>query len=53
MSGLPYRASVDDIIQFFLPEVTCVSARIVMNRDQRPSGEAIAEFETELEARYK
>ena len=51
MGGIPYRTSVDDIIQFFLPEVQCSSARIILNRDERPSGEAVAEFETEFEAR--
>jgi len=51
MGGIPYRATVDEIIDWFQPEARCASARILRNRDNRPSGEAIAEFDTEDEAR--
>ncbi len=51
MGGIPYRATVEEIEHFFLPEATCSSVRIMKNRDNRPSGEAIVEFDTEEEAR--
>lgn len=51
MGGLPFRASVDDIIDWFRPEADCVYARILRNRDNRPSGEAVAEFASEDEAK--
>lgn len=47
MAGLPFRATEQEIIDFFAPEADCVAARIILNRDGRPSGDAIAEFETE------
>ncbi len=46
MGGLPYRATVRDIIDWFRPESECAHVRILMNRDGRPSGEALAEFDT-------
>ncbi len=47
MGGLPFRASVREIIDWFRPESECAHVRVLMNRDGRPSGEALAEFETE------
>ncbi len=47
MGGLPYRATVRDIMDWFRPESECAHVRIIMNRDGRPSGEALAEFESE------
>ena len=52
MGGIPYRATADEIADWFQPEAHCLNARILKNRDNRPSGEAFAEFETEDEARY-
>ncbi len=46
MGGLPYRATVRDIMDWFQPEAECVHVRIIMNRDGRPSGEALAEFDS-------
>ena len=51
MGGIPYRANVEDIVDWFLPEARCTGAQILKNRDNRPSGEAIAEFDNEEEAR--
>ncbi len=50
MSGLPFRATEDEMIDFFKPEADCVGARVIFNREGRPSGEAVAEFETEEQA---
>jgi len=47
MQGLPYRASEQEIKDFFLPDAECVGVRIILNREGRPSGDAIAEFETD------
>ena len=47
MGGLPYRASVREIMEWFLPESECSHVRVLMNRDGRPSGEALAEFDSE------
>ena len=47
MGGLPYRASVRQIMDWFQPEADCVHVRVLMNREGRPSGEALAEFESE------
>jgi heterogeneous nuclear ribonucleoprotein F/H len=49
MSGLPYRLSEREIIDWFLP-LTCARVRILKNRDNKPSGEAIAEFNNEEDA---
>ncbi len=46
MGGLPYRATVREIMDWFQPESECAHVRILMNRDGRPSGEALAEFDT-------
>ena len=50
MAGIPYRATVDDIVNFFLPELNCVGVRILKNRENKPSGEAIVVFATDEEA---
>ncbi len=50
MGGLPYRTSVDEIIDWFEPVAECQFVRI-LKKGGRPSGEAIAEFDTEDEAR--
>lgn len=50
MSGLPFRVTVEEIKEWFNPEATCSHARLLMNRDGRPSGEAVAEFATQEEA---
>merc|ERR1712018_970176 len=55
MSGLPFRASEKEMKDFFLPEAKCVSVKVILNRDGRPSGNAIASFESkeEVEAAMK
>jgi len=50
MSGLPFRATEQEMVDFFSPEAECVGARVIYNREGRPSGEAIAEFESEEQA---
>lgn len=50
MKGLPFRASEQEMRDFFLPDAECASVRIIFNREGRPSGDAIAEFESEEEA---
>ena len=49
MRGLPYRASEDEIRDFFAP-VKLLAVRILMNQDQRPSGEADVAFYSHDEA---
>jgi len=46
MSGLPFRASETEMKEFFLPNAKCVSVKVILNRDGRPSGDAIASFDT-------
>ena len=55
MSGLPFKASEKEMRDFFLPEAKCVSVKVILNRDGRPSGDAIAAFEgqEEVEAAMK
>jgi RNA recognition motif-containing protein len=50
MSGLPFRATEEEMIDFFKPDADCVAARVIYNREGRPSGEAIAEFESDEQA---
>ena len=47
MGGLPFRATTKQIMEWFQPEADCRHVRVIMNRDGRPSGEALAEFDTE------
>ena len=49
MSGLPFRASEKEIRDFFLPAAKCVSVEVILNRDGRPSGDAIASFNSKEE----
>ena len=49
MSGLPFRASEKEIRDFFLPAAKCVSVKVILNRDGRPSGDAIASFNSKEE----
>lgn len=51
MSGLPWKATEDEIIDWFSPVAKCVGVRILKNRENRPSGEAFAEFEAEEDAK--
>lgn len=46
MSGLPFRASEEEMKDFFLPNAKCVSVKVILNRDGRPSGDAIASFDS-------
>ena len=45
MSGLPFKATEKEMKEFFLPEAKCLSVKVILNRDGRPSGDAIASFE--------
>ena len=49
MRGLPYRATEDEIHDFFQP-VKLLAVRILMNNDNRPSGEADVAFYTHDDA---
>jgi len=49
MSGLPFRASEKEMKDFFLPNAKCVSVKVILNRDGRPSGDAIASFDSQEE----
>ena len=49
MSGLPFRTRVPEIIDWFAPVTDINRVRLLKNRENRPSGEAIADFAT-LEA---
>jgi len=50
MGGLPFKATVKEIQDWFHPEADCAHVKILLNREGRPSGEALASFETEQEA---
>ena len=50
MVGVPYRATEEEMMDFFSPEVKCVGAFHIREDSNLPSGEAIAEFESEEEA---
>lgn len=50
MSGLPYRATDQEIKDFFKPAATCIGVRILHNREGLPSGDAVAEFESDEQA---
>lgn len=52
MSGLPFRASQQEMKDFFLPQAKCIDVKVILNKDGRPSGDAIASFQSqeELEA---
>lgn len=45
-----FRASEQEMIDFFKPDADCVGVRVIYNREGRPSGEAVAEFESEEQA---
>jgi RNA recognition motif-containing protein len=45
MSGLPFKATEKEMKEFFLPEAKCLSVKVILNKDGRPSGDAIASFE--------
>ena len=51
MGGLPYRAKETEIQDWFQPEANCVQVKILRSRkDNRPNGEAIADFANKDEA---
>lgn len=50
MGGLPFKSTVEEIKDWFKPVANCVHARLLLNREGRPSGEARAEFESKEEA---
>ena len=47
MSGLPFRATEQEMKEFFLPQAKCSAIKVILNREGRPSGDAIASFEDE------
>ncbi|KAI4494974.1 heterogeneous nuclear ribonucleoprotein H [Polistes fuscatus] len=49
MRGLPFKATEDDIADFFRPVVP-INVKILLENGGRPSGEADVEFETHEEA---
>ncbi|XP_065221342.1 heterogeneous nuclear ribonucleoprotein F-like [Planococcus citri] len=49
MRGLPYKAIEDDIAMFFRP-LEPVDIRILFDKTERPSGEAVVEFASHEEA---
>merc|ERR1711956_12336 len=44
LGGLPFKARNEEIVDWFSPKAECMRVKILKNRDNRPSGEAIAEF---------
>ena len=50
LSGMPFRSSESDVIEWFSPKAPCTKVRLLKTRDGRPRGEAIAEFATKEEA---
>jgi heterogeneous nuclear ribonucleoprotein F/H len=49
MRGLPYSATEDDVVQFFMP-LNCIKIGIQYNKDGRASGDADVDFATYDEA---
>lgn len=49
MSGLPFRATEQEMKEFFLPEAKCKDVKVILNKDGRPSGDAIARFDSKEE----
>ena len=50
MSGLPFRTREPEIKDWFSQVADCHRVKILKNRENRPSGEAIAEFATKEDA---
>ena len=44
MKGVPYRATEQELKDFFKPATTCTEVKVVLNRNGVPSGDAIASF---------
>ena len=47
MSGVPFRATEQELRDFFSGAADPVRVKVILNRDGRPSGDALAEFESE------
>jgi len=50
MSGLPFRTREPEIKDWFSSKADCLRVKILKNRENRPSGEAIAEFASKEDA---
>lgn len=47
MSGVPFRATEQELKDFFKGAEEPVHVKVILNRDGRPSGDAVAEFDSE------
>ena len=47
MSGVPFRATEQELKEFFRDAEEPLSVKVILNRDGRPSGDALAEFDSE------
>ena len=47
MSGVPFRATEQELKDFFRGGDEPVRVKVILNRDGRPSGDALAEFDSE------
>ena len=47
MSGVPFRSTEQELRDFFRGAADPVRVKVILNRDGRPSGDALAEFDSE------
>jgi heterogeneous nuclear ribonucleoprotein F/H len=47
MSGVPFRATEQELKDFFKGVDEPIRVKVILNRDGRPSGDALAEFDSE------
>ena len=47
MSGVPFRATEQELRDFFRGAKDPIRVKVILNRDGRPSGDALAEFDSE------
>ena len=47
MSGVPFRATEQELKDFFRDVDEPIRVKVILNRDGRPSGDALAEFDSE------
>ena len=47
MSGVPFRATEQELRDFFRGAADPVRIKVILNRDGRPSGDALAEFDSD------
>ena len=48
MSGVPFRSTEQELRDFFRGAADPVRVKVILNRDGRPSGDALAEFDSEI-----